>query len=130
MPHLASRTARLALVLALVASMQGLLFVQMAWQVNQEWIAETLCVNRARPELHCEGSCQLKERLAAQQKQDDESRTVLLGVALSVTAHVAERPGIPAPEVQAEVPHRARPSAGADTGVDAAQGVFHPPREA
>ena len=78
-------------MLTLVASTQGLLFVQMSWQVNQGWIAATLCVNRARPELHCDGACQLAERLAAQQKRYDESRTVRLEVVLCLTAHILSR---------------------------------------
>lgn len=33
------------------------------YQLNKEYIAEVLCINREKPELHCNGSCFLKEKL-------------------------------------------------------------------
>lgn len=120
--------ARFVVVLALAASTQGLLLAQAAWLTNQEWIAETLCVN---PETDCDGKCQLKDRMEAMQHgshthSHDEAPTPLLELALSVRAHVTERAGVPAPHAE---PARS-PSAGlaTDTGREASQGVFHPPR--
>ena len=64
--------ARFAVVLALAVSTQGLLLAQAAWLTNQEWIAETLCVN---PETDCDGKCQLKDRMEAMQHHGSHTHT-------------------------------------------------------
>jgi len=33
------------------------------YAINQKEIAETLCVNKSRPEMHCNGKCQFKKRI-------------------------------------------------------------------
>lgn len=33
--------------------------------LNYDYIAEVLCINKAKPELHCDGKCYLKKQLAA-----------------------------------------------------------------
>ena len=40
------------------------------YQANKEYIMEFLCINRAKPELHCEGHCYLQKQL----KKDEHSR--------------------------------------------------------
>ena len=119
--------ARFAVVLALVASTQGLLLAQSAWLVNQEWIAETLCVN---PGTDCDGKCQLADRMEhmghGEHSHDDPA--ALLELALSVRAQVAEAVGVPLPDAVDAADVVARDIA--DTGREASQGVFHPPREA
>lgn len=48
----------------------------MDYALNQEFIAEVLCVNQDKPELQCNGKCYLKEKLeqeAAQEQQDQNS---------------------------------------------------------
>ena len=121
-------TARFALVLALVASTQGLLLAQAAWLTNQEWIAETLCVS---PDTDCDGTCQLRDRMEAMHHGThthghDEAPAPLLELALSVRAHLTARAEPPAPHVEAARGPVAR--AFSDTGREASQGVFHPPR--
>ncbi|MBL7813840.1 MAG: hypothetical protein JNL70_02455 [Saprospiraceae bacterium] len=34
-----------------------------AFQLNRQYIAEVLCVNKNRPELHCNGKCVLMQRV-------------------------------------------------------------------
>ena len=95
---------RFGVVLALVVSTQGLLLVQGAWLVNQDWITETLCVNRDRPEMNCDGKCQLADRMEQMEHgphRHDEAPTPLLELALSVRAHVAGRVRVPAPRSEA-----------------------------
>ena len=121
--------ARFVVVLALVASTQGLLLVQGAWLVNQDWIAETLCVNRDRPEMECDGKCQLADRMEQMEHgphRHDQAPTPLLELALSVRAHVADRVRVPTPHGEAAGDVFARLAI--DTGREASQGVFHPPR--
>lgn len=118
-------TFQLVLVLALTASTQGLLLAQSSWIVNQEWIAETLCVN---PGTDCDGKCQLMERMEdmghGEHSHDDPA--ALLELALSVRASVSERLGAPIPpSTDARGPIA---QAAINTGREASQGVFHPPR--
>ncbi len=47
--------------------------VMLGFRINQEFIAKNLCENRNRPELHCNGHCQLTKKLAEEQKKDQES---------------------------------------------------------
>ena len=39
------------------------------YTINQDFIAKNLCVNKANPQLHCKGKCQLMKRLAEEEKQ-------------------------------------------------------------
>lgn len=41
------------------------------YAINQDYIKQTLCVNKARPELHCEGKCYLGKELAKNGSQDN-----------------------------------------------------------
>ena len=121
-----------ALVLTLAVSTQGLLVAQGAWLTNQDWIAETLCVN---PETDCDGKCQLAdrmERMHGMHGDHDASHgpatTPLLELALSVRAHVAARATLAEPSARSASAPMAGPTT--NTGREAARGVFHPPRQA
>lgn len=122
-------SARLVLVLALIASTQGLLLAQGAWLTNQEWITETLCVN---PETDCDGKCQLADRMEQMQHHGphshghDEAPTPLLELALSVRANLTVRAEVPAPHAEPARGLSARLAL--DTGRETSHGVFHPPR--
>ncbi len=39
---------------------------------NKEYIAKVLCINRDKPELKCDGKCQLKEQLEKQDRQEQK----------------------------------------------------------
>ncbi|MBB6610649.1 hypothetical protein H7F15_06345 [Pontibacter sp. Tf4] len=43
------------------------------YQANKEYIMEFLCINRDKPELKCEGKCQLTKRLKAQHDTDKQA---------------------------------------------------------
>ncbi|WP_149207779.1 hypothetical protein [Flavobacterium johnsoniae] len=57
------------LLLALMGSNFSRYFVLAGFQANSRYIADTLCENRTRPQLHCNGKCYLIKKL----KQADES---------------------------------------------------------
>ncbi|MBL7739008.1 MAG: hypothetical protein JNK14_07305 [Chitinophagaceae bacterium] len=40
--------------------------------INRGYIAKTLCVNRSRPELKCNGQCFLSKKLKEAEKQQDQ----------------------------------------------------------
>lgn len=42
------------------------------YELRKEFIIDNFCVNKDRPELHCDGKCYLATRLAAVQKQEQQ----------------------------------------------------------
>ncbi|GAB3571407.1 hypothetical protein GCM10027578_29590 [Spirosoma luteolum] len=45
------------------------------YQLNRAYIARVLCVNRNRPQLHCNGQCFLARRLRQRQARQDQETT-------------------------------------------------------
>jgi hypothetical protein len=46
--------------------------VMLEFYLNQSYIAQNLCENRARPQLQCNGNCVLSKKLAEEQKKQQE----------------------------------------------------------
>jgi len=65
----------LATVLMLTFSVktfnQGL--IVFGFYANQDAIAKKLCVNKAKPKMHCNGKCQLMKKLQEEEKSDKEN---------------------------------------------------------
>lgn len=40
------------------------------YYINKEYIAKVLCINKDKPEIHCEGKCQLKKELDKEEKKE------------------------------------------------------------
>lgn len=52
------------------------LFVFAGFELNQKYIASTLCENRDKPWLHCNGHCYLMKKIkAAEDKEKNERQT-------------------------------------------------------
>ncbi len=65
----------LLLICMLIANFSKL-FVYAGYEMNQKYIATTLCQNRAKPWLHCNGKCFLIKRIQqAEQKERAEERS-------------------------------------------------------
>ncbi len=43
------------------------------YTINQDFIAKNLCINKAKPQLHCKGKCQLMKKLAQEETQNPSS---------------------------------------------------------
>lgn len=41
-------------------------------QLNKEFIATTLCINKDKPELECDGRCYLEDQLNKQDEQEEK----------------------------------------------------------
>ena len=41
--------------------------ISVYWLLNREYIASRYCINKKRPELHCDGKCYLRKKIAQQQ---------------------------------------------------------------
>ena len=125
---------RLVLAVALAASTQGFLFVQASFAVNQEWIAETLCVNRDRPEMDCDGKCVLMERMShagmdhapgLDHDHGPAETPATLVVALSIRPLVPVPPRLAPPPVP-DAADALGPLVASASGTPG--GVFRPPR--
>jgi hypothetical protein len=43
------------------------------YKMNKDFISRNLCVNKAKPKLHCNGKCQMMKRLAEEEKQNSSN---------------------------------------------------------
>ena len=41
-----------------------------SFKINQDYIARVLCINRDKPEMHCNGNCILMQRIKADEEQE------------------------------------------------------------
>lgn len=124
--HKLHHLTRLLLVLSLVLSTQSLVMVQVAFQLRQDVIVEKFCVNRDRPEMQCDGHCQLSKMMQKAQDREDERRAAMLELFFSFSLWLAPAPK--APPVEAET--KAWPSyAKANPPSGAPHGIFRPPRQ-
>ena len=57
------------LILSILLQAFSSTFVYLNYQLNKEYISKTLCVNKDKPQMHCNGKCHLKKQL------DKEERT-------------------------------------------------------
>jgi len=51
----------------------GKVLVLVDYQANKEYIMKVLCINRDKPQLHCEGKCQLTKKLKSQHDTDKQA---------------------------------------------------------
>ncbi|GAB3572385.1 hypothetical protein [Hymenobacter daeguensis] len=54
----------------------GRLGVVAKWWLNRDYAARVLCENKARPQLHCNGKCQLSKQLRLQASRESRQQPV------------------------------------------------------
>ncbi|MNS24589.1 hypothetical protein D3C72_564420 [compost metagenome] len=47
------------------------------FKLNENYIAQTLCENKARPQLHCNGKCQLSKQLKKDEENSKENKKTI-----------------------------------------------------
>jgi hypothetical protein len=71
----------------------GLLFMRVmiapiiffSYEFNKTYIIDNYCVNKNRPQLHCDGKCYLAKKLqAAQEKEENQSKITVYKLWLEV----------------------------------------------
>ena len=89
----------LTLLILLLPLRNTLLFVE--YQLNKEFITAVYCVNKARPELKCNGQCHLAKELKAIEKQEskllkllNENSTIVYCWPEAATTFLTFTPGI------------------------------------
>jgi hypothetical protein len=67
----------ISILLALVVLFSPLqkVWLVVSFQLNQEYIAKTLCENKAKPQLQCEGKCHLKKQLQKAEQEEQKLPT-------------------------------------------------------
>ena len=63
------------LIVSLLLQLFSREVIVMSFALNRDYIAKTLCENRSRPELRCNGQCYLAKRLKARQAREDQETT-------------------------------------------------------
>ncbi|WP_285008245.1 hypothetical protein [Pedobacter faecalis] len=114
----------LLLMSLLSANFSGL-WICLGFSMSQKYIARELCVNKDRPQLHCEGKCYLMKKLKQaeekEQKQERQSqKTQLVQDAVIVTQLNFKQYSLA--ELDAHVP----PSMGMPSSIK--NSIFHPPQ--
>ncbi len=105
--------------------------VVMYWKYNQRIIAQTLCENKSKPQLKCNGKCQLKKRLqqVSENKENEKTPPLQAFKLLKIDQFIpACRPAIPVHLIGAF--QTASPVAYAETlyRIDFIKYIFHPPQ--
>jgi hypothetical protein len=67
------RSIALILILATVTANFSRLYLYAAYELNKSYIASTLCENRDKPQLHCNGRCFLAKKI--KQAEDKEKKS-------------------------------------------------------
>lgn len=65
------RATIFVLVLATLMQVWSKPFILVNFWLNQDYIAANLCENKARPQLQCNGKCQLKKQMDNDEKSKD-----------------------------------------------------------
>lgn len=47
-------------------------WIVVSFKVNQDYIAKVLCINKNKPEKHCNGKCVLMQRIKASEEQEQK----------------------------------------------------------
>ena len=48
------------------------------YQLRQDFIAKVLCINKEKPQLHCNGKCYLAKRLKATEEKENKTQRSIL----------------------------------------------------
>lgn len=71
------RLAVISLLVILISSNFSWLFTYTGFELNQTYIAQNLCINRNKPELHCNGKCYLMKKFKqAEEKEKTHDKQV------------------------------------------------------
>jgi hypothetical protein len=68
----------LVLVMLLQSSIRSIYVAY--YQINQDYIASVLCINKAKPASSCNGKCYLSKKMKEQEKQEQTIPSVLKGL--------------------------------------------------
>jgi hypothetical protein len=112
------------LLISLLLANCSSLCVYMGFELNRAYIATSLCVNKDKPEMHCNGKCYLMKKLKQaqekEQKQERQAQKTPIQDALLVSSLKFERYAFA--EVVFHIPF----STGMPESIK--KSIFHPPQ--
>ena len=121
---LLQRTIAFLLLLAFFTSTFSRLFVVADYYVNTErYYAK--CVNKARPQLKCNGKCQMSKKIQAEENKEQKNPGLKLDLKSELVTHIAIelKPGVPL--TTASICYPVAQQEFLPTGYNAR--IFHPP---
>jgi hypothetical protein len=65
------------LIFAVFIANFSIAFVYVGFKLNQQYIAQNLCINRFKPSLHCNGKCYFMRKI--KQAEDNEKKQAAKG---------------------------------------------------
>lgn len=120
-----NRCLAIMLLIALVSSNFSRFFVYAGFEINQNYIASTLCENKARPWMNCNGRCYLMKKLKQaeekEKKQEREDKRNQYQEALPATPALFSL-------LKKPVQRKAFPRLPAPGTVDRPLSIFQPPK--
>lgn len=112
------------LLFSLLSTNFANLFVFAGFELNRKYIAAELCINKNKPELHCNGKCflmkKLKQAQDKEQKQERQAQKTQIQDAVVVTQQVFKQ------YVLAESKLHIPASMGMPQSIK--NSIFHPPQ--
>ena len=101
------------------------LFVWAGFEMNKNYITAELCINKNRPELHCNGRCYLMKKLkqAEEKEQKQEKENSKMQVQFPFSIRIFNFKRIIGGEIRHHIPFC--------TGLpgDRLNSIFHPPKD-
>lgn len=67
------RIAAILLLIGVLTQTFSKALIVAEYQLNREYIAKNLCVNKSRPKMHCNGRCHMMKKMKQEEKQDQEN---------------------------------------------------------
>jgi hypothetical protein len=65
--------ALILVFLGLLVQSFNKLFIVLDFRLNRSYIAQNLCENRSRPQMHCNGKCHMMKVMKQEQKKDQDN---------------------------------------------------------
>jgi hypothetical protein len=102
------------------------LFVFAGFEMNESYIAKELCVNKNKPELHCNGKCYLMNKLKQAQDKEQKQEQQFLKIQLQMQEALVAMPFV-FKEYSIAAVNFCIPT---NTGMPVARvtAIFHPPQ--
>lgn len=63
--YILKKILSIGLIALILLQSSGKIWIYFSFKINQQYIAKALCINRDKPEMHCNGQCVLMQRIRA-----------------------------------------------------------------
>lgn len=63
----------LVLLLLIIVKAGIMPMICLDYELRRDYIVKNICVNRNKPQMHCDGKCYLAKKLAESQKQEEKA---------------------------------------------------------